>query len=72
MLVLLIGTVIITFTVGAASSGKPTFEYKVLERRDRFPQELLNQNGKEGWEPVAITGTPENENFTFYLKRQIQ
>ena len=69
---LLIGTVIAVFTIGAALPNGSAFEYKLVERNSRDPEALLNAQGKEGWELIAITGHTDGGVFTYYLKRQIR
>lgn len=70
--VLLVGALVALFTAGAASMNSVTYEYRVVDRRARDPQEILNQLGKEGWELVAVAPPPASNSFeTYYLKRQI-
>ena len=72
IVVFVIGAVIALLTIGAAPSSKPVFEYKVVERKARQPEELLNRAGNEGWELVAVTESPATHDFTYYLKREIR
>ncbi|MBI2514217.1 MAG: hypothetical protein HYV96_19770 [Opitutae bacterium] len=68
--VLAIGLIVAAFTVGAASSDRPTFEYQVLS--NGAARSRLYAVGKDGWELVAVYVNPVTGEESFYVKRQIR
>lgn len=67
-----LGLAIVALVLGAASPGTARFEYKVVERKGGYPEQVLNAAGQEGWELVAIAEDSLGSDLTYYLKREIR